>query len=58
MKEIEYVNTTNLTKLRFTRSLVADVLPDDKIVKSENIRDICMYIDSLITKLEEVVKCD
>lgn len=57
MKELEYINTTNLTKLRLIRSLISDLFPDEKLVSSKNIQDICLCVDSLVTKLEKVVKC-
>lgn len=52
MKQSEYINTTNLTKLRCASTILGEVLPWGKVVTDERLHTITALILEMTDELE------
>lgn len=52
MKERDYINATNLAKLRIAADCVRDCLPDGRLITKEELQNALVVLDVLARNLE------
>lgn len=56
MTEAEYINATNLAKIRCVRAILRDVLPTDRS-SEEEVEAATVHLRAWERRLERIVKC-